>query len=87
MGKIQENALSRELRILSNMKSGTVSFRSHFKYECSDWVQIVDFLLTEIRREIMFSLYCDEVYGPFPIDSSLSFEEWLSNIKKKEKGS
>lgn len=82
MGKIQRNALFRELQILKKIRSGEVSFRSHFKYEHSEWVQIVDFLITKIRREIMFGVYCERAFGPVPLYPVPTFDEWLSDIQK-----
>jgi hypothetical protein len=85
MNKIQHNALSRERLILEKIKAGEVSFRSHFKYEHTDWLEIVDFLLAKIHREIMREFYYETKNGPYPPDSMPEFDDWLTGVSKKGK--
>lgn len=77
MGKIQANALSRERQILKKIRSGEVTFRSHFRYDHTDWVEIVDFLLTKIQREVMRELYNDLKCQQYQPISMPGFDVWL----------
>jgi len=81
MGKIQMNALFRERQILEKIRSGEVSFRRHFKYEHSDWLQIVDFLLAKVHREQLYAAFYDHLSSGPPRDPEPTFDEWLSNIQ------
>lgn len=83
MGKIQENALSREQNILKKIRSGEVSFRSHFGYEHIDWCEIVDFLLTKIQRQIMKEFYNELKSRPYQPVEMPGFDDWFRGISKK----